>query len=88
MIKLLLKMERLNSERTETEKALTEAMKGKDVIILKGKYAHRKAQIQNYNGLAWQDEHTIHIKIYRMKGPGFIDDHYHEYVKLKDVVLK
>lgn len=53
----------------EITQTLNEVLKDRNVIILKGKYKGRNAQIQYYY---WSHGNYVHIKIYKKNNKGFI----------------
>lgn len=68
------------------------ALRQKDVILKRGRYKGRRAQIQDY--YFDHGKEYVHVFVYRMdnkKGfrgkEKFIDDHYREFIELEDCEL-
>lgn len=85
-------LDRLESARQLVDQAINAQLRGKDVILKRGKYKGRRAQIQNfYSGYGHK---SVHILIYRADGrtgfkgrERFIDNHYAEYIDFDDCEL-
>jgi phospholipase C len=83
------KLGKINKEQLETVKEINKQIIGLDAILKNGKYKGRKVQIQRY--YFDSGDERLHVLIYRLndkvgfKGrEQFIDDHYHEYIRLID----